>query len=108
MADILNGTPAAEVLNRVYIEFRGSINPDIYESFNSRDEAVSFWWACAKSIEPCKAYMWIGSDGYQSNDNLKSLPPPVRLVDRINFYKRQLDDVATPARESSMQLECSF
>jgi len=82
---------------RVYTPYLGNIMLNAYSEFDTRDDALAYWWAAAKCQEPFAAMLYSGMDGFESNLHLKPLGIPLRLRDKVLAYVAELDEVSFDA-----------
>lgn len=82
---------------KVYVPYQGKILDNAYESFDTRDQALAWWWAAANCAEPFEARMFEGQDGWNSNNHVRGKPFPPELKEQIEAVIAENDEISADA-----------
>lgn len=82
---------------RVYVPFLGKLNLNSFHELETDEDALAFWWAAALCQDPFIAFLWMELDGMQCNEHLKSQRVPTRLLQKVQKYIAENDEISFDA-----------
>jgi hypothetical protein len=93
---------------RVYVQYLGKINLNMYNEFETRTEGLDFWWAAAKCADTFVCMIYQGMDGLLANDHLKERAIQNNLEEKVKAFIQENDELSLDAisKQERMYREC--